>query len=450
MSNEVKALSWDKKPFAELTRLAWPIALSMISYATMTLVDTFFVSWLGSSSLAGVSLAATAAWVLICFPFGFLQGTKILVSQDAGAGEHGRVGSHLGSALIWAGAIGLVVLLIGKLFADLLPPLTATPEAAGAATGYFNIRILGIIPMLAFCAMREVRQGLGDSRTPMIATVSANISNIVLDYLLIVQLGWGVEGAAWATVVANCIEAGVILFVQAKWGFKFKGMNRHHLTALWKLGWPTGTQFFVEMSCFTVLTIMISKYAETHMAAHQIVLQVIHFSFLPAFAIGEAVSILSGQAVGANRMELVKRVSRLAMLVTGVYTGIFTVILIVFGRHIAQIFSDDPQLIQLATYLFIIAAVLQLFDGANIIARGALKGTGDVRYPAFVSIIVAWVFTPPAMLVLGYWADMGAPGGWIGVCVELTVAAGLFWWRLERNRWQKGAKKAAEIRSRAA
>jgi MATE family multidrug resistance protein len=210
---------------------------------------------------------------------------------------------------------------------------------------------------------------------------------------------------------------------------------------------PTGLQFLIEMGSFTLLTVMVSRYSEAHMAAHQITLQVIHFSFLPAVALGEACSVLVGQAVGAMREQLVRRVARLAMWTAGIYAGGWTLVFALAGRAISAGFTDDPELTRLTVQLLAIAAVFQVFDAANIIGRSALRGTGDVRFPAVVGVCLAWLLTPPSMWLLGYQLGLGAIGGWIGLCGELILGAAIFWWRLERENWRAAMTRARALRA---
>ena len=431
-------------------RLAWPIAVSMLSYVVMTLVDTLFVGRLGSAALAGVGLSGALLWTLICFPFGMLQGAKVLVSQSVGAGEAPRVGGYWAAALAWSLCLAVVTVAAGLAMGLAFPWLSATPEAAHAAGEYFHLRLVGLPVILVFCAAREVRQGLGDSRSPMVASVVANALNIALDYLLVIHLQWGVAGAALATVVSNVLEVGVMLVVMTRGGHGGGIVRWPQVAAIWRLGWPSGMQMVMEMSCFTVMTVMISRFSAVHMAAQQITIQVIHFSFLPALALGEACSVLVGQAVGAGRRGLVRRLARAALLAGGIYSGICGVVFVLGGKIIASGFTAEGDLHGLVVSLLVIAAIFQVFDAANIIARGALKGTGDVRWPAMVGILLAWISTPPAMWILGYGMKLGALGGWIGLCLEIMLSAALFWWRLEREGWQEASVKAQKIRASTA
>ncbi|HQM10562.1 MAG TPA: MATE family efflux transporter [Polyangiaceae bacterium] len=447
-TNVKQELRWAAQPVRQLLHLAWPIAVSMLSVSVMTLTDTMFVGWLGASPLAGVGLGGTAVFVLMCFPWGLLGGAKVLVSQAGGAGRRKEAGPYLGAALLLASVLGLVIMGGGLAAADMLRTLSSTAESGQASVSYFALRALGIPVFLLGVAIRETRYGLGDSRSPMVASVLSNGLNIVLDYLFIFPLGMGVGGAALATVIAQVVETLVLVGVQGKDRLPVLTARWRHIRAVWQLGWPSGLQWAMETGAFSVLAVMISMFDEVQMAAHQIVLQIIHFGFLPAVAVQSAVSVLCGQSVGAGRRQLVKLVARQALMLAITYMGLFAVAMAVFGMVVVRAFTDDVAVQGAAQALIWVAVVFQVFDAANIVARGALQGTGDVRYPAVLGVVLSWVCTPPLMWLLGYRHGMGAAGGWIGLCLEIMVGAVLFWWRLERGGWHHAADRASALAGR--
>lgn len=448
--HENEKLDWEGHPLPELTRLAWPIGVSMLSHAVMTLVDTLFVGWLGTAELAGVALAGTLVWWLICYPFGLLRAAKVLVSQSVGAGKRHEVGAFLSAALVTSTVLGCAIMAGGLAATPALGLFTTTPEATTAAETYFRVRILGTPVLLVTMALREVRYGIGDSRKPMVATVAANLFNAGMTPLLVFGAGLGVVGAAWATILAYLLDLVVLVVLVGRRGAALRAPGGGHIAALWKIGVPTGLQFVLEMGSFAVLAAMISKMGDVAMAAHQIALQVIHFSFLPAFAVAEAASVLVGQAVGAGRNELVRPMARLALKVSAIYTGACALLFAFGGRWLTNAFTGDPELIGMTTRLLLVAAVFQVFDAAYIVSRSALRGAGDVRFPAVVGVIVSWTFTPPLAWALGYGLGWGAVGGWIGICVELIIGAGILWLRLERDGWVTAAIAAREARDAAA
>jgi multidrug resistance protein, MATE family len=445
------SIAWKNQPLRELLRLAWPITISTLSYSAMTLVDTILVGHLGRAELAGVGLGGVMTFVLLCFSIGLLRGANTLVAQAVGAGRAEEARGYETAAVLTALVLGTLTVCGGQVLAEVLRGLAATPAAGEVARTYLRIRILGAPVALLFVALRELRYGQGDSRAPMRATVAANLVNIGLAWVFVFVCRLGVAGAAFATIVAHTVEAGVLAVPYLRRRRLSRGpsaprpragLSASHLGSLWRLGVPLGVQFMLEVGSFGVLSLLISAMADAQMAAHQIALQVIHFSFLPAFAVAEAAAVLVGQAVGAWRLELVPRVAHLALAVTTAYAALWTVILLLGARLIVSGFTDDAGVMAVAVTLLRVATVFQIFDAANVVGRAALRGAGDVRFSAVVGVTTSWLCTPPLAWLLGFRLRLGAVGGWLGLCLEIVVGAALLWWRIGRGTWRQAATAA--------
>ncbi len=439
-------MPWLEKPLSELLRLSWPVTVSMLSYSVMTLVDTMFVGRLGSAELAGVGLAGTVSFTLISFGFGLVRGGKTLVSQAVGAGRREEAGGYLGASLLAAVVFGLLAILLQWPVAVLLSRYASSPAQAHHFAVYLLIRSFGGPSSMIYNALREIRYGEGDARSPMVATIIANVVNCVLGYLFIFTLKGGVAGAAWATVVAQTVEALVLAAYQHRDGWGVSAMTRKHLTALIRIGIPTGLQMLLEFGAFALLAAMIASLSEVQMAAHQIALQVISFSFLPAFAIGESASVLTGQVVGAARDDLVLPLTKLALKVVTAYTALCTVLFALFAPQIVDAFSVEAGTRDVAIQLVRAATLFLIVDGANIVSRTTLRGTGDVRFPAIVGVVCSWLLTPPLAWLLGFHFHMGALGGWLGLSGEVILGASIQWARLLRGGWKQHAERTrAEV-----
>jgi multidrug resistance protein, MATE family len=254
--------AWTDHPLRELRRISWPIAVSMLSYSLMTLVDTILVGHLGRAQLAGVGLAGIAAFLLLCFSIGMFRAANTLVAQAIGGNRPDEVRATMGAALAAAGGLGLLTLGAGQIVAELLHYFTATPAAGDAARTYMQIRILGAPLALLFAALREVCYGRGDSRAPMMASIAANLVNIVLAYLFVFVLDRGVAGAATATVIAHAAELGLLAFTRRAGGFGLRTWRLRHLRTLARVGLPLGVQFTLEVGSFALLSFMISRLSE--------------------------------------------------------------------------------------------------------------------------------------------------------------------------------------------
>ena len=170
-----RTLEWESRKLGELLRLAWPIAVSTLSYSIMTLVDTLLVGHLGPASLAGVGMGGTAAFAVLCFSFGLIRGVKTLVSQAVGAGRGDLVQAYRSAALQAALVLGAATVVAGQLLAPLMLHVSATREAGEATQLYFWIRNLAAPLSLVGVALREARYGEGDARSPMAATIVGNL-----------------------------------------------------------------------------------------------------------------------------------------------------------------------------------------------------------------------------------------------------------------------------------
>lgn len=435
-------LPWIERPGRELLRLAWPITVSMLSFSTMTLASTAFVAQIGSDELAGVGLAGVVGFGLICFGIGLLRGAKTLVSQAVGANRSDRIPELLGAAIGLALALGGAALIAGQLAAPLLAQLSASPRAGAFASEYLAIRSLGAPLILLYAALREASYGQGNTRSPMRAALAGNAVNIALDVVLIIGLGWGVSGAAVATIFGNVTELAVLAWPMRA-TLRRLCWRASALRAVWKQGVPNGLQFIMEVGSFLILTVLVAQMSAVDGAAHQLVLHLANVSFLPAHALAEAAAVLVGQAVGANQDALVPRVARGTLALGAGYAAICVGVFAVTGGLIVDgLSAGDPALAARATTLLHVSFLFLVTDAANVISRGVLRGTGDVRYAAVVGIVSAWLFTPPLTWLLGIHLGLGVVGGWLGLALEILAGAVLYWRRVYRGGWRPAAAAA--------
>lgn len=438
MSNVVTP-GWNAHPFRALLKLSWPITVSMLSFALMTLVDTLFVARLGADALAGVGLGGVAFFTVACFVMGMMRAVKVLVSQARGSGQGSLGDGYLGAGIAWALIFGVVLGVVGLWVSTLLPLFTASPEAGVAAMEYTFVRSLSMPLLFVWVALREYRYAVGDSRSPMWATVIANVANVGLDYLFIFHFEWGVAGAAWATVAAVVVQLAWVALVQAQARIDIRRFRLSHMQDIFRVGLPTGTEFLMEVGSFALIATILGRIGSLDLAAHQIVLQAVHFSFLPALAIAEAASIMAGEAVGGGRNDLVYRVGRAAFSIVGVFS-LLCAVAFVLGRYtMSAAFTEDPQLLEKAATAFVVAGLFQVFDGISITVRSLLRGTGDVRFPAYFTIFAAWTIVPPAAFYLGEHLGMGVVGAWIGLALQMGVISATLLLRFIRGHWQVAA-----------
>jgi multidrug resistance protein, MATE family len=414
-------LEWRHRPFPELVRLAWPIVTSLLSYSAMTLVDALFVGRLGANAIAATGLGATATFGVLCFGLGLFSGAKVKISEIVGGGDRSALPQLLGALLRIALVLGLLSAVVGWLVARLLPQVSADAESGHLALQYCQLRSLGMPLALLVCAVAQYRQALGDSRTAMRAAIFANLVHIPLNAFLIFGCGWGVRGAASASVVCTGIEALALCLAQSNCLAAWRAADLRQSVGLVIYGLPTAVERWLDSLAFVSLVALLAHMGAVQLAAHQITLQILHFCFLPMIALGDAVCVLVAQARGAGETSVASRVVRYALGVGFAFGGLCALVLVVFGASLVSAFTTDVVVQHAAVRVLWIAAGLQWVNSAFTVFKGALRGFGALRYVAVVSVVCAWLFTPGLTWYFGYHLGWGAAGGWFGLSVEIAA-----------------------------
>lgn len=444
MSSFTENDEWKLRPVPELTRLAAPIAVSMLSMSVTTVADALFVGRLGAPALAAVGLGGMAAFTLCCFGLGVVRSVKVVTSHAVGGGNPKLVRRMVAAGVVTALALGALSIALADLVRRVLPSLAHGAEAGSRAAEYLSIRAWGFPAFLVANALREARFADGRGPSAMWTSLAQNGVHVLLDAAFVWGLGAGVAGAAWANVVASALGVALLLHSELPLGLPLHRVRLTDLRELWRVGLPLGAQMLLEVGSFATLVAILARVSDVDLAAHQIALQVIHVSFLPAFALGEGASVLVGRAVGADDDDVVPRVARAALGVAVGYTALCGGLFAVFARDIAELFTPDVAVREVAVRVLWVAAGFQVLDGMNIVARCVLRGAGDVRVPAVLAVCIAWGSTPPLAWLLGARLGWGAVGAWGGLFAEIAVGAGVLWWRFWRGSWRHHARAARE------
>lgn len=433
IDSENRNLSWRDRPFAEVLRLAWPIAVSLVSFSTMTAVDTLFIGHLGPSALAGVALGSATTFTLLCFGMGLLRSSHITISQAVGAGQKQRVLAYLGAGIVIALGLGLLTACLGQVLAGFTHLLTASSESAAYAATYLCVRSLGAPLVLVEHALSAARYGSGDSRSSMVAVLTANAVNVVLVALFSLVFHAGVAGVATATVLSQIVEVYVLARRQHKEGFGLYAWTQADVRVLLRTGVPLGIERFFDMGAFGLMILIMARMGDLELAAHQVAHQALLFGFMPILAIGDASTVLMGQAVGAGSLRTVPRVQRAAVCAGLCYATLCSVSYLSFARIFSEQFTEDKHVIDVAVQLLHIAAGFVWFWPIYSIGQSTLRAIGDVKVASLITVIAAWGCTPLFAALFGLGFGLGARGGYYGLATEIVVGTSAFWWRIRGN-----------------
>ena len=399
------------------------------------------VGMLGTVELAAVAFATSIYSLVFIFGLGFSLGQTPHVGKAFGKKQWWKIGTFFQNALIINFALGILLSCVIFILAPLLYHLNQPVNVVDMAMPYFKWSVASTIPILLFFTCRQFAEGVGNTKISMWVTISGNILNIILNYLLIFgKFGFpalGVEGAGITIFIVRFLMATAFIvlifghpalkkFTQF---FSWEKIRGEAIKLLIKTGLPISGQLVVEVLVFSFSAIMIGWINEVNLAAHQIVLQFASATFMVGLGVGAACTILISQQFGSKHYNYSRIIASASLHIVTVFNLFTAIALIVLRYQIPSWFSGDPSVIHVAAQLFIIAGIFQLFDGWQMVGLSALRGLTDVTFAMFIAITSYVIIAMPAGYLLGFVWDFGSVGVWTGLCIGLIIAAGAYRWR---------------------
>jgi MATE family multidrug resistance protein len=416
-------------------RLALPLVLAEIGWMTMGIVDTVMVGHLPDSAnaIGAVSISSSIFNVVAFFGGGLLIGLDTLVAQAFGAGKREDCHRSLINGIYLSLVMTPLLMVPVWFFGPLLQSLHVDPVVARLAVPYMKALAIGLFPLMLYFAVRRCIQAMNMVRPVAFALVTANLINLLFNWVLIYgKLGapaMGVVGSGWSTALARLYMA-LILVGYLLW------YDRRHRTELLKtpvnvdfrrirrliiLGLPAATQITLEISVFALTAALIGRLGAIPLAAHQIALNTVAFTYMVPLGISSAAAVRVGQALGRKDPRGAADAGDTAIFVGAAFMLAASVLLLVFPRAIARMYTPDEAVIHTTIVLLAAGAAFQLFDGLQTVATGALRGAGDTRTPMLCHFTAYWVIGLPLGAWLCFRRGWGAFGLWSGLSLALIL-----------------------------
>jgi MATE family multidrug resistance protein len=428
-----------------MLRIAIPLALAELGWMSMGVVDTIMVGRLPASavSIGAASVANALFSAFAIFGIGLMSGLDTLVSHAFGANDRptGRRAFASGLGLAICATPFLVLGILGA--APLLGVIGVTELVRSQAVAFVHIVVWSLPLLLAYTVLRRYIQALHHVAPITFALVTANLVNILGNWLLIFG-HWGlpamgVRGSACSTVIARIYLAGVLVVAVRRHdpgAFLYIREMFRGVGALLRLGLPAALAIGFEIGIFNLSTALAGTLDPASLAAHTIALNADAVAYMVPLGISSAAAVSVGRAIGAGNSRGAKRAGWLAIGLGAGFEVFAAIGFVLFGGQIARLYTHDPGVVGLAVVLFRIAAVFQVFDGLQIIETGALRGKGNTRTPMVWNLVGYWFIGLPG----GYWLcfvkDWGVVGIWDGLCLALIlIGSGLsfVWWRASKS-----------------
>ncbi len=413
-----------KSELAALWQLALPLALAQAGQALMGMVDTAVLGRLSAAAQAGAGLGNSLTFTFSFFGMGVMLALDPLVSQAIGAGQPARARSYFWQGVWLALLTSVVVMIPIAVVPFLLEPFGVAPSVAEGARQYMWWRLPGVAGLLLFVAARSYLTGTGRVAIAFWAMVVANIANFLLVVGFVFGLGWGVGGAALATVLCTWLQLGVLMLGlgPSPEGTK-RRFNRTEVLQALRIGAPIGLHFIAESGVFSLAGVLSGGLGETASAAHQVALNWASLTFCVAAGIGSAASTRVGWGIGRRDVSAARRAGVVAFGSAAVFMAVASMVFVAFPRVMAELMSKDTNVIETVIALFVVVAVFQISDGVQAVGAGALRGIGDTTFTFWANMVGHWLIGLPVAWLLGVRGTHGVVGLWWGLSVGLTAVA---------------------------
>lgn len=415
-------------------KLAGPVILSQAGVMLVMLVDSAMVGRLGAVPLAGVSFGSTVFFFLFIFCMGISMGLTPVVGELYTTGNHRSSAKYLQNSLLLYLLAGVAATAIQLAFVPFMHMMGQPAEVVEAAIPYYKYLAWSMIPFMLYAVFKQFLEGVGNTKVTMYVVIISNVINIFLNWLLIYgKWGFpemGAAGAGLATLISRMLAP----VMMGAYFLREKSLRRYlrffdrrfewkRIVTLLKVGFPIGSQMLLEGSAFIVATLMMGWIGTLELAGNKIAMDIATLAFLMVTGVSTATTIRVSHELGRGNMKDLRMAANASWHI-GLAWNTFTAVAIVLLRnHIPQLFTNDPEVVRMASHLLLFVAAFQFSDGLQAITIGILRGLQDVvsiMYIAFFSYIVINI---PIGYLLAFHLGMGPGGLWIGFIFGLTSAA---------------------------
>jgi len=416
-----------------MLRLAVPVVIAEIGWISMGIVDTVFMRPLGPAAIGAVGTGSTMFFGVVVFGMGMLYALDTFVAQSYGAGRVDECHRWLFAGLQLAAVLSIGLVATGLVGVSLLGRAGIHPAVIAVLQPYLRALLWSVPPLLAYTVFRRYLQAIDAVRPVMITLVTANLVNAAGNWVLVYgHLGFpafGPVGSAYATLGSRIYLAGALF--GAIWLREHRRPSGLHdvpfafdvvrMRALARLGLSAALQISLEVGVFATASGLAATIAPIAVAANQVVLNIVSFFFMVPLGISSAAAVRVGQAVGRQDPAGVRRAGWAALGITVTFALAMSAAYALAPGPLLRLFTEDTTVLGVGATLLLICACFQPFDGAQVVATGALRGLGDTRTPMLLNLGAHWGLGLPLAYWLCFSRRWGVAGLWTGLTVSLTL-----------------------------
>ena len=425
-----------------LITFAIPLLIGNLFQQLYNTVDSIVVgNFVSKQALAAVGCSTPIINMLIGVFMGFSSGAGVVISQYYGAKDGEKLHDAVQTAITLTLILCAVLTAVGVTAAPFLLRMMDTPaDVFPEAVEYLRIFFWGMTGTLLYNMGAGVLRAVGDSTRPLYFLIFSTLLNTALDVLFVRFFAWGIAGAAWATVISQCISALLVMLLlsRAKTDYRVDyrhlGIRGRILRKILAIGLPSALQLGITAFSNVFVQSYINRFDSSAMAGWAAYLKIDSFAMLPMMSLSLSITTFVGQNLGAGNRDRAISAPKLAMKMGLAVMVVILTPLMIFAPQLVRLFNGDPEVLRFGTWFIRVISPFYLTFSANQVYMGALRGAGNTRSPMFISLGSFVVFRQIYLFVsyrLGgglLAVTLGYPAGWI-LCSVLLY----FYYHSRRN-----------------
>ncbi|MDX1667344.1 MAG: MATE family efflux transporter [Saprospiraceae bacterium] len=415
-------------------RIGIPVIVAQLLQMAMNFVDTVMAGNLSALDLAAIAVGGAIYIPFILMGGGVVMAITPIVAQLFGARNLKDIGRNVIQGLWLSQMLAVPIFFIIRNLGIVMELMEVEPRIVPLALGYLDAISWGIFPMFAYMSLRFFNEGLSVTRPGMYIALIGVLFNIPGNYVLMYgalgfprmgAVGCGYASALVALVMFVCMLAFTSTFQpynRFKLFHSFRMPEWPYLKEVLSIGIPIGVSSGMEVTMFAIVSLLMGSLGTNAVAGHQVALNFAALAFMVPLGLSTAITTRVGNAVGAGSLREARKRGFLGIGMSVAFMSVTALVMYLFPEWIAGIYTDDPEVIEVAAGLLLMAAIFQVSDGLQVSGFGALKGLKETKIPMYVNLVSYWGLGLPLGYFLGIVYSLGPQGLWIGLIAGLSLA----------------------------
>lgn len=425
----------------QLFYFSGPIILANLLQVSYQLIDSLWIgNLIGANALAAVSLSGTVLFTVLSFVIGLNNAALTILSQQKGRDSGEGLRHYLNAFVVLLAGMSIGLGVIGFIFAEPLLRLVGTPEEImPMAVAYLKINFIGMLFLFGYNFIGTALRSVGDSKSPLYFVAIAVGLNTVMDPLFISVFNWGVEGAAYATIISQ----GAAFFI----GFFYIRRKRilpftrpavpakREVFDILRLGIPAGLQMSVISAGILAIMSVVASFGPAVVAGYGAAQRLDSLIMLPAQALGTAINSMAGQNIGAGQWDRVALVTRYGFFYNLAIMFVIAAILYIFAEPAVRLFLKEEEAVEFGTQYLRGVAFFYPFLGINFILNGTVRAAGAMFQVLILNILSFWVLRYPLTYLFAEW--YGQSGIALGIGVSFVISSSFAFLYYRYGKWRE-------------